>query len=206
MFQDARNVHGPSASHLLMLGDVIQFAGTMDVLGDDKGASLSNLSAALDAYIRANQTANKKLRKRFVQLKQDAQLKLPDAIQDRAEGASLQLPDAQHRALQSALGDFVARQQLDARVAPHDRLLFDKLDKILAEPLKVEIQKALSQKFCDGCLFKAKGLSEGPKVCRKLLADAVEEFCAKQGSSSLTSFELLDAAVDCYCSEKFRTE
>jgi hypothetical protein len=169
-----------------MLGDVIQFAGTMDVLGDDKGASLNNLTAALDSYIRANQTANKKLRKRYVQLKQDAQLKLPDAIQDRADGASLQLSESQRRALQSALSDFVSRQQLDARVAPRDKRLFDKLDAVLDEPL-----------------MKAKR-EDSAKICRKVLADAVEELCAKQGgASSMSSFELLDTAVDCYCSDKF---
>ncbi len=178
VLKEARKAHGASASHLLMLGDIISFAGTMDVLGEDKGTSLANLSAALDAYVRANQTANKKLRKRFGQLKQDAQLQLSDAIQDRAEGASLQLTDAQGKALSDALADYVSRQQLEVRADARDKRLFERLDKILSSDLS-------------------------SKACRKILSDAVERYCSTVGTNSMTSFELLDSATNAYCSDKY---
>jgi hypothetical protein len=99
---------------------------------------LQSLTNSLEAYIRVNQTANKKLRKRYGQLKQDAQLKSKDAIQDRPDVSSIKLSDKQDAEIVAALADFVKRQQLESRVIVRDSDLFERLDKTLEEPLKVE--------------------------------------------------------------------
>jgi hypothetical protein len=126
--KDARKAHGASASHLLMLGDVIMFAATTDVLGEDKakndkeasvsrshsslkkGASLRTLSSSLEAYVRARQTAGKKLRKRHGQLQQDAHQSSSSSSSRAIEAAPLLLSASAQTALQAALADYVSRQ------------------------------------------------------------------------------------------------
>ena len=134
--RDARKVHGPSASRLLMLADVIQFAGTTDVFGEDKGESLRALAGAIENYIRADQTANKKLRKKHGELKRDAfgdEQQPPQQQRQVAKAAPAPAPApalsaAQYSQVAAAFEEFVGRQQLEVRVANSDERLFAALD------------------------------------------------------------------------------
>jgi hypothetical protein len=69
--KDTRDVYGPSASKILMLTDVVQYAGALDVLDDNFVEGDEALSKAIDTYIRADKTVTKKLRKRYGELKKN---------------------------------------------------------------------------------------------------------------------------------------
>jgi hypothetical protein len=173
--RDARKVHGPSASRLLMLADVIQFASTTDVFGEDKGESQRSLAGAIENYIRADQTANKKLRKKYGDLKRDAFAdKQPElAVAVAAEPAPV-LSASQYAQIAAVFEDFVGRQHLEARVASTDELVFAVLDAVVLPLVRGRQDDALY----------------------RLLKQTVAKFA--EGKGGLAAYEVLHRVVEKY--------
>ncbi len=172
--RDARKAHGPSASRLLMLADVIQFASTTDVFGDDKGESQRSLAAAIENYIRADQTASKKLRKKHGDLKRDA---FGESAAQNGAIVRAGLNDSQYARVAEMFDDFVRRQQLDARVVNADENVFRVLDAVVLPVVQHEKDRGLA-------------LSTVLKNC-------VEKFA--EGKGGLAAYEVLHRVVERYC-------
>ncbi len=174
--RDARKVHGPSASRLLMLADVIQFASTTDVFGEDKGESLRSLAGAIENYIRADQTANKKLRKKYGDLKRDAFAEKQQEHQQQVQQLEVApaLSASQYAQVAAVFEDFVGRQHLEARVASTDERVFAVLDAVVLPLARGHTAEALG----------------------RLLKHAVDRFA--EGKGGLTAYEVLHRVIETY--------
>ncbi len=184
--RDARKAHGPSASRLLMLADVIQFASTTDVFGEDKGESLRSLAGAIENYIRADQTATKKLRKKHGELKRDAfgETAAATAAAAGQSGAIVRagLSESQYARVAEVFDEFVRRQQLDARVVNTDESVFRVLDAVVLPVVQHERDRGLA--------------------LSTVLKNAVEKFAEEKGG--LAAYEVLHRVVERYCELRWK--
>ena len=161
-----RAMHGSTASKISLLSDIIQHAAAFDG-GQDSHAILNE---ALEAYIRADETASKKLRKKYAQLEMDAtgDRPLPVAPQDKRMVLSLAgalLDDDSYAHVQSAFEVFVRSYEDGAKSVNYDERLFARLDSL-------DVVHVLQQAF--------------------------ERFMTEQGRRGMQVYEVLRRAIDAY--------